>query len=134
MEITEAMHKYGLYLFDNPNTSKVRGGTSYEQQRRFIEGFWKKFRKDIINARVNNNLDSLFNLVGKENFDKLNGIINAYSSSPYYKMMDDVINNRSTDLTDKRTSLYNDSINILELMTDHVEQYSDCENLTGKNK
>lgn len=59
IEITEAMHNDNIYLFDDPKTSKTRGGTSYEHQSQFIQTFWQRFRKDIMYARVNNNMDSL---------------------------------------------------------------------------
>ncbi len=133
MEVTEAMHRDGVYLFDNPNTSKIQGGTSYEQQRNFIRVFWEKFRKDIIRARVSNNLNSLYHVVGKENFDKLNKIINEYSTLPYFEMMDDVVNNRVTELTKKRMNLLNDTMDTCERMIEHAKWVPSYENVTGDN-
>lgn len=132
IEITEAMHRDNVYLFDNPNTSKTRGGTYYEEQRTFIEVFWEKFRKVIMIARINNNLDSLFNVVGKENFDTLKDIINEYSALPYFTMLDDIINKRTTELTEKRIDLINSAIKTCDVMIERAQQLPGYENLTER--
>lgn len=105
MEVAERMHEDGVYIFNNPKTAKITGGTSYEQQRPLIQQFYQTFKTFIIKARTSTSLDSLFQAVGKENFDALNTIINTYQQLPYYKMMDDVINHRTTELTEKRTQI-----------------------------
>lgn len=132
MEITQAMHRDNVYLFDNPNTSKIEGGTSYEQQKNFIGVFWSKFKKEIMTARVDNNLVSLFNIVGEDNFNKLNTIINEYRALPYYAMMDDVINKRTTELTEKRINLINSAAITWDAMIENAKHNPDYETLTEK--
>ena len=132
IEITEAMHRDGVYLFDNPKTSKTRGGTSYEQQRIFTGVFFEKFKKIVMQARTQSNLDSLFYVVGKENFEALNGVINEYRALPYYAMMDDVIAQRTTKLTEKRMELINRSVEILDVMIERAKQIPGYENLVGR--
>lgn len=134
MLITSAMHQEGVYLFDNPNTSKIQGGTSYEQQIMFVKMFWDTFQKKIMFARVEDCLDELVITIGKENFDKLNDIINEYSSLPYYQMMDDVINNRTTELTKRRESLFQEAISISRKMIEHAEKIVVEKQTTNKKK
>lgn len=77
MSVTEAMHRDGVFLFDSKEKSKINGATSYEQQSIFVTNFFKKFKKEIMTARVSNDLDSLYNVVGKENFEALNNTVNS---------------------------------------------------------
>lgn len=77
-------------------------------------------------------MDSLFKLVGKVNFDKLNDIINEYRALPYYEMMDDVINKRTTELTEKRTNLINSAYGVWDAMIEQAQKLPGYENLTGR--
>lgn len=123
IEITEEMHKDNVYLFNDQDTAKTRGGTSYEHQRMFVDEFWKNFKSAIMRARIDSNMSSLLNLIGKENFEKLNNIIKDYKELPYYQMMDDVINKKDTELTRKRIELYNSAQNINLEMIEHTKQF-----------
>jgi len=116
MEIATKMHESGVYLFNTPENAKIKGGTSYEQQRIFIEKFWITFKKTIMKSRVLNNLNELFEIVGKENFDRINSIVTKYRKLPYYQMMDDIINKRTTSLTIRRQELFNEANKICDEM------------------
>lgn len=123
MEVTEAMHKDGVYLFDNPKTSKIKGATSYENQIQFVQGFWEHFRKDIMYARINNNMDSLFATIGRENFEELNNIINENVLLPRGILMNDLINNRTTELTMKYDALMKRAITVQNKMIEYSNNY-----------
>lgn len=122
MEVTEAMHNDGVFLFDSKDTAKVKNSTSYEQERIFIESFWINFKKEIMHARIDTSLEPLLDIVGHENFERLNTIINEYRKLPYYKMMDDVVNKRTTALTEARMNYYNESLHIFDMMVERREE------------
>lgn len=105
MEVTELMHQDNVYLFNDSKTAKIHGGTSYERQNVLVNNFWKLFKKDIMKSRMDNNLDSLYAVVGKENFEKLNCLINEYKQMPYYQMMNDVVNNKNTEFSQKHATI-----------------------------
>lgn len=132
MEITEAMHRDNVYLFDNPINSKTRGGTSYENQIEIIKPFWNTFKKDIMISRTNSNLNSLFSIVGKENFELLNNTINEYTQLPYYELMDDIISGQTTELTKKRDELIDRTLYISNLMIENSKKYSEYNNISDK--
>lgn len=131
MEIAEAMHQDGVYLFDNPNMSKIKGGTGYEKQLIFMKDFWHQFRESIIASRVDYNLDLLFETVGRENFEALNQTINEYVSLPYYDMMEDVLAHRTTPLTVMRDELINRASEIMNQMVAYSNQMQFSENSVG---
>ena len=127
IEITEAMHRDGKYLFDDPRNAKTRGGSSYEDQSIFTSKFFEKFKKVIMKSRVENNLESLFSVIGKEEFDALNNTINDYVELPFYEMMDDVIENKKTSLTEKRAELIGKSNDIYQRMLENSNRYEDSD-------
>lgn len=133
MEITSAMHQDHVFLFDNPNTSKIREGTSYEHNHILIEDFYRNFKSEIIIARMEPSLDSLFQVVGKENFDSLNQTIHAYQELPYSKMIGDLRNGKTTERTEKRTQLIKESQEIIKRMQNHsLKTEEPIENMNPK--
>ena len=79
-EITELMHKNNVYLFNSDSFGKVRGGTSYELMRPIVEEFFVTYKEAILESRKNGNIEAIFNVVGRENFDKLNDLLAKYNS------------------------------------------------------
>lgn len=85
MEVAEDMHEDGLYLFDDPRFSYVRGSTSYEHRIKLINDFFEKYKEFISNSRISNKFSELYKKIGENNFIKLNNIVNMYSSLPIGK-------------------------------------------------
>ena len=117
--ITEYMHNDDVYLLDDSTTSKLYGGSSYEHQLFLLVNFWKEFRDLIIKSRIENDLSSLLDVIGEDNFNELNNIINEHHSLHYYSMMDDVIKKRDTELSRKYYELKDKSRDIVEKMKEH---------------
>lgn len=124
MEITELMHKDGVYLFDNPNTSKIRGATTYEFFDDFTNNFYTSFKEILKIARTSNSLEPLYEVVGKDNFEKMNEIINEYSTLPIEEINYLVCNGIQNELTMKRDELLSEANQIYTSMLHYKERKS----------
>jgi|GEM_PF-1136381 len=120
MEITEDLHEKGVYIFNTPENAKIKGGTSYEHYNIIINEFYDKFKKDILDSRLEVNLDLLMEKVGKENFEQLNESITEYSKLPYYRLMSDYFNKSDTELTQKAMDIIKGSRETFK----NMEEYS----------
>lgn len=121
MSVTDLMHSEGVFLFDSPENSRVKGATSYEQQNVLITNFFNRFKKEIMLARVSDNLEPLFKVVGEDNFEELNTVIKEHVELPYYKMMSAFAEGRENEFTQKAKSLLNRSSTVLNKMIDHAD-------------
>lgn len=88
--IASEMHKDGVYLFDSPEKCSEIGSVQYENNLKFVVDFWNNFKRDIISARTGESLEELFVKIGRENFEKLNSIINEYSSHSSFDRLADM--------------------------------------------
>ena len=108
-------------LFDDPQNSNTRGSSSYEQLNSVVLPFMNTFQSDIIDAMIQSDSSTLISRIGQDNIDNLNQVVNEYRAMPYYKMMNDVINHRDTELTQKR----NDLISTTKTIVDKMQEYSE---------
>jgi hypothetical protein len=129
MEITESLHEDGMYLFNTGKNAKIKGGTSYEQYNFLVNDFYQNYKNEILESRLDNNLDLLFNTVGKENFDSLNKLISEYKNLPYYELMDDLMNKRTTQLTNDLNSILTKSEEVNQRMvnTSNIKESASLE-------
>ena len=121
IEITEKMHNDNMYLFDDAISAKTRGGTSYEQLRNVADYFFENFKEEILKSRLENNLNSLFEVISEEKFNELNNVIIEYAEIPYYQVMQDIQNGKETELTIKRQELINASHTIVNQMLEQCK-------------
>lgn len=115
-EIAENMHKAGTFIFNNPYTCKTRGGTSYEQLNLLTNSFYKAYKDEINEARFNSSLEQLYAIVGKDNFCKLNDLVNKYSKIPYISMCRDLRDGKVTEHTKKRDLIFKQSEEVINDM------------------
>ncbi len=121
MEITTMMHNDGVYIFDNPKSSKIQGGTSYEYFNSFTLDFYTTFKEIIKESRKSNNLEVLYETVGKESFEELNRIINEYNSLPIEQIIFSIARNEVNELTIKRDELIARAKEIFEKMLENSQ-------------
>jgi hypothetical protein len=119
MEITRDLHEKGEYIFNTPEDAKIAGGTSYEHYNVIVNEFYDKFKNDILDSRLEVNLDLLMKKVGKENFERFNESITEYSKLPYYSLMSDYCNKKDTELTQKAIGIIKGSRQTLKNMEDY---------------
>ena len=96
----------------------------------------KEYREEMIDGMMAPTRDGITESVGKENFENLNAAVSEYAKLPYYKMMDDILAKRDTDLTRKRTELANRGAQIVEDMIEYEqdrEEYSISVQKIGKS-
>lgn len=127
-EITTNMHENGIYIFNDKNNAKIKGGTSYENSLFLVNSFFEKYKKEIILSRRDGNIEILFNKVGKENFESLNelfhGFYETFNNSKYYSLLDDISNKKDTELTRKFSEIISKRDHILNLMNEYNLEYS----------
>lgn len=119
-EIEEKMHEKGIHILDSSRNSKVKGNTSYEASFFIIKDFYKEFRDEIIKSRCNGNIKEILDVVGEKNFNDLNDLFDIYfenlSGLKKMQLLDDIKNNRTTNLTIKYYEIVDKSKEIMERM------------------
>ncbi len=98
--IAQEFHQYCLdsnfTVINTKENSKVKGSTSYERLRVFVEPFYEHFKEEIKDSRINYNCSATFySKVGYENLKQLNTVILNYNEkfggNAYYQLMDKII-------------------------------------------
>lgn len=119
-EIEEKMHEKGIHILDSSRNSKVKGNTSYEASFFIIKDFYKEFRDEIIKSRSNGNIKEILDVVGEKNFNDLNDLFDIYFENlgglKKMQLLDDIKNNRTTNLTIKYYEIVDKSKEIMERM------------------
>lgn len=119
-EIEEKMHEKGIHILDSSRNSKVKGNTSYEASFFIIKDFYKEFRDEIIKSRCNGNIKEILDVVGEKNFNDLNDLFDIYfenlSGLKKMQLLDDIKNNRTTNLTIEYYEIVDKSKEIMERM------------------
>ena len=122
-EIVEGMHEDGVYVFDRPEKAKTRYVTGYDKTKILVADFFNKYRDLIFESRKNNNMQVLFDEVGKENFDKLNSLFaifnENFSEFKYYNLLDSIKKEEDTP----QTRLYFDLIRQRDEILRKMEEY-----------
>ena len=127
-QITHLMHEKGIYLFSNPSTAKIEGGSGYECTAFLAKDFLEEYFDTIIASRRDNNMQLIFDKVGKENFEELNDLFHEYHDtfpgvqSGYLVM--DLKANKETELTKRYHSIEEKRDRILENMREYVKNHS----------
>lgn len=125
-EIEEKMHEKGIHILDSSRNSKVKGNTSYEASFFIIKDFYKEFRDEIIKSRSNGNIKEILDAVGEKNFNDLNDLFDIYfenlSGLKKMQLLDDIKNNRTTNLTIKYYEIVDKSKEIMERMREESKK------------
>lgn len=135
IEVTRRLHEKGIYLYGDQKLAKETGSTSYERYNVVTKNFQKEYREEMIDGMMAPTRDGITEIVGKENFENLNAAVSEYAELPYYKMMDDILAKRDTDLTRKRLELVNRGAQITKEMKayeQNKEEYSISVQKIGK--
>lgn len=136
IEVTRRLHEKGIYLYGDQKLAKETGSTSYEHYNVITANFQKVYREEIIDGMMSPTRDGITEIVGTENFERLNLAVNEYAELPYYKMMEDIIEKKDTELTRKRQELANRGAQIVEDMIEYEqdrEEYSISVQKLGKS-
>lgn len=136
IEVTRRLHEKGIYLYGDQKLAKETGSTSYEHYNVITANFQKVYREEIIDGMMLPTRDGITEIAGTENFERLNLAVKEYAELPYYKMMEDIIEKKDTELTRKRQELANRGAQIVEDMIEYEqdrEEYSISVQKIGKS-
>lgn len=106
-EITEIFISQNNYIFNNEDTFNYKG-TNYELTKFLVEEFYHLYKKEIIESRINCDINIIHNTVGKSNFESLNHLF--YLFSKYFKddTIYEVYEDKEKGIVTEKTILYDD--------------------------
>lgn len=100
--------KLDCYVFDIKGHKEIKNGTKYERTRFLAEEFYENYKKEIIEARKNGDMEILYRAVGKENFDALNRLFVIFNEKidPKMDQMSMSLTNEEIDKKVKSLPIY----------------------------
>lgn len=124
-DISLMMEKSGLKVLGETKDGNYKNTTSYEYTNYLVSDFFEKYKKEILQSRRDNNIQVIYDAVGKENFDDLNELFRIHNEHfagfGFYGLLDDLDKKKDTE----RTKIYYELINrrneILEKMDKHYK-------------
>ena len=124
-EIHELMLSNEKTIFNEPNTTKIHGGTSYENMLFLVKDFYRTYSKEIKESRKEGRVEYLFDVVGEENFNALSELLQEfYEQFPtgrYFKVMDDLANKKDSKEINDLKLIIAKRDKILEKMQEYSE-------------
>lgn len=125
--ICELMHNDGVTVFDEPDNSRYKRTTSYEDYLFLVKDFFSEFKEPILESRRNGNIEIIFNEVGKENFDELNSLIiefyKNFKEMKIYKLLSSLKNNEDNEMTRIYYDLLDRRDKVLENMRNYKQEH-----------
>lgn len=82
VEAMQILHQEGIYIFEKPEYTieNVNDRNTTDICKNLLKPFVKEYREQIIRARILGDMKGLYEVIGKENFEELNDIINKVDS------------------------------------------------------
>lgn len=82
VEAVQILHEEGIYIFEQPEYTieDVNDRNTSNVCKNLLKPFMQQYREQIIRARILGNMKELYEVIGKENFEELNDIINKVDS------------------------------------------------------
>lgn len=123
-DICEMMHNDNVHVFDEPNNSRYKYTTSYEDYAVIVRDFFKEFKEQIIASRKNGNIQAIFDTVGEENFEELNLLIKYFyenfSGFKIYSLRGALKKNEDNEMT----RIYYEIIEKRDQILENMRNYS----------
>lgn len=136
-EICEEFAKTNSHVFDTDKNATTKNTTSYEKTFFLVRDFFKEFKKEIIESRANDNIEVIWNHVGKENFDALNELfhifIKNFDGFKFYSLMQSIQNKEDNEQTRIYFDLIQKRDEILDKMRKHSMLHEETDK-KGRNK
>ena len=131
-DICTILHKKGICISGELSRSKESSGTSYTLYlNRFVKDFYEEFKEDITKSRINGNIEHLFNVIGKENFEEYNNMLRDFTERfpgmKIYKLLDDVKNNIDNEDTRYYHECKRKDDELMEKFRENKQKYQEKE-------
>lgn len=122
-EITEIFISQNNYIFNNEDTFNYKG-TNYELTKFLIEEFYHLYKKEIIESRINCDINIIYNTVGKSNFESLNHLFHLFSK--YFKddTIYEVYEDKEKGIVTEKTILYDDLCLKRDEILNNMKEYN----------
>jgi len=122
-EITKILFDADGYVFNTKENAKLVGGTGYEHARFLVKVFYETYKQEIIESRKNGNMNIIFEVVGKDNFEALNMLFHEFnehfSGFAFYNLMENLKNKEDNDKTRKFYEIIEKRDKVLLAMAEH---------------
>ena len=122
-KVCSTMHENGVFILNDSENYKDHGGTSYERTLFLVRDFFNTYLEDIIASRRGNNIEIIWNKVGKKNFDAMNELFHEFDEEfpefTFYKLSSDIRDNKDTELVRKFNSIKSRRDKILLAMKEY---------------
>ena len=124
-QVCKIMHSKGEYLFSS--SDKVRYNMAgYRRTTFLVSGMLKNFYDEVLESRKGN-MDIIFDKLGKENIDSLNGLFPIYEEKfggfKVLNLIDDINNGRTTELTEFKKGIDTKRDLIIENMKKYLLEH-----------
>lgn len=132
--ISQEFHQFcldtGFTVINTKANSKVKGTTSYERLRVFVEPYYDHFKENIKDARMDYNSSAPFySKVGYENLKQLNKVIhtflNDFEGGNYYHLLDKISNKENDQEVEHFYDLVKESRQIYNHMLASEQTYNE---------
>lgn len=128
--------KKGIYIIEPKEyiNEDVQNNNTSSILKNMLSEFMKKYRKDIIKARITGNMENFYNVIGKNNFEELNDIINYTDFLIQEKELNYYL--RNNDSQNETVIEYNNQLKRLEQVyknMDKVNSLKDTDSLLLQN-
>lgn len=122
-DIVTILHNAGVYLFGDRSTTKNSSLSGYEANLKyFTRNFYLEF-KDIILKSRKNSMQVIFDELGEDNFNEyaefISDMNNRYCGFNIYRVLDDIMSNRETDLVREFRENQEKAENMIQKMKDY---------------
>lgn len=116
LECINLLRHSGIYLADKEKlTLDCENDNTTHEIKEIVRLLVDDYREEIINANITGNYNTLFNKIGKENFDRFNHIVNRVQ-----RLIDDGLFETQTQESFKEYySLIEEAETVLNMMNDH---------------
>lgn len=120
-DVTRIMHNNNIYPFGNEEKARIEGAASYSFGNLILRKFYETYRQEIIDSRLNGDMEILFATVGKENFMALNSKLNELFELNRYTLLLDLNEKRDSETVHKYLKIKKESEEIYEQMKNYNE-------------
>lgn len=82
IEARQALHEQGIYIIEPKEliNKDVKDLNSHSVAKQLLTIFLDRYREVIVRARLYGDMDGLYEIIGKENFEELNDVVNRVNS------------------------------------------------------
>ena len=122
-DISKIMADKKVFVFDDPENSKYKGYTSYEETRFLVTAFFEEFKNEIIKSRRDGDYQILFDKVGQNNFEELNNLVVDFVRKVNGFKFFSMINALKNGIDNELTRFYHSTVEKRDIIINNMRNY-----------